>query len=76
MVMGIAGQKHAGGPEGPIGVKDRDEGLAALLMRNLHPASRDRLARAHGRTRGRKAETDQPGDKLVLGPETLQTNGI
>jgi hypothetical protein len=76
MVMRIAGQKHAGCSEGSIGVEDRDEGLAALLMRNLHPASRDRLAWAHGRTRGRKAETNKAGDELVLGPETLQANGV
>ena len=75
-VMRITGQEHAGRPEGPIGVEDRNEGLAALLMRNLHPASRDRLAWAHGRTRGRKAETDEAGDELVLGPETLQANGV
>jgi len=76
MIMGIAGQEHAGCPEGPISVKDRDEGLAALLMRDLHPTSPDRLAWVHGRAHGRKAETHEPGHEFVLGPETLQANGI
>ena len=76
MVMRIAGQEHAGGPEGPIRVENGDESLTDLLMRDLHPAGRDRLAWAHGRTSGRKAETDKASDELVFGPETLQTNGI
>jgi hypothetical protein len=67
----IARQEHAGGPEGTVRVEDRDKGLPSLLMRNLHPASRDRLAWAQGRTRGRKAETDEAGDKFVLGPKTF-----
>jgi hypothetical protein len=76
MVMRIAGQEHAGRSEGPIGVEDRYEGLASLLMHNLHPTGRDRLAWAHGRSRGRKAETHEPGHEFVLGPETLQANGV
>ena len=76
MIMGITGQEHAGRPKGPVGVEDRDKGLTALLMCDLHPASCYRLAWAQGRARGRKSETDETGHECVLGPETLQTNRI
>ena len=76
MVMRITGQEHPAGPESPVGIEDGDERFAAFLVRDLHPAGRDGLARTHGRTRGRKTETDEAGDKLVLGAEALQADGV